>query len=73
MPSTELATLLIDTFAHMIFSTGFVHCDPHPGNLLARPMPAGADSVSTTGGSAASATTALRRPQLVLLDHGMCA
>ena len=25
----------------MIFSQGFVHCDPHPGNLLARRMPGG--------------------------------
>ena len=22
----------------MIFSNGFVHCDPHPGNLLIRPI-----------------------------------
>lgn len=38
---TEVATLLISTFAQMIFASGFVHCDPHPGNLLARQMPGG--------------------------------
>ena len=53
----EVAALLISTFAQMIFTSGFVHCDPHPGNLLARRMP-------LTGGGAP-------RPQLVLLDHGM--
>ncbi len=30
----------IGTFAKMIFSFGFVHCDPHPGNVLVRPRPA---------------------------------
>jgi aarF domain-containing kinase len=23
----------------MIFTNGFVHCDPHPGNLLINPLP----------------------------------
>ena len=25
-------------FSEMIFSNGFVHCDPHPGNLLINPL-----------------------------------
>lgn len=54
----EVATLLIETWSRMIFGSGFVHCDPHPGNLLVRRMPGGGP-----GGAA--------RPQLVLLDHGM--
>ena len=39
----------------MAFVHGFVHCDPHPGNLLARRRPNG-----RTG-----------EAQIVLLDHGM--
>ena len=33
---SELAPLLSDVFSAMIFEHGHVHCDPHPGNLLAR-------------------------------------
>lgn len=32
-----VATLLADLFSIMIFEHGFVHCDPHPGNILVRP------------------------------------
>ncbi len=35
----DFATLLSSTFAAMIFEHGFLHCDPHPGNLLARRCP----------------------------------
>jgi aarF domain-containing kinase len=31
---------LIRAFADQIFVTGFVHCDPHPGNVFIRPHPA---------------------------------
>lgn len=30
---------LIRTFAEQIFYTGFIHADPHPGNVLVRPGP----------------------------------
>ncbi|XP_028673859.2 uncharacterized aarF domain-containing protein kinase 5 [Erpetoichthys calabaricus] len=30
---------LIQTFAEQIFSTGFIHADPHPGNVLVRQGP----------------------------------
>lgn len=30
---------LIRAFSDQIFLTGFVHCDPHPGNILIRPHP----------------------------------
>ncbi|KAA3676904.1 aarF domain-containing kinase [Paragonimus westermani] len=36
---TELDRLLIQTFSHQVFCTGFVHADPHPGNLLVRRRP----------------------------------
>lgn len=31
--------LLSETFCALIFDGGFVHCDPHPGNVLVRPRP----------------------------------
>ena len=31
--------LAIATMSAMTFSWGFVHCDPHPGNILVRPHP----------------------------------
>lgn len=52
----DVAKLVSQTFAEMIFHHGFVHCDPHAANLLVRPMPQG-------GGRP--------KPQLVLLDHGL--
>ncbi|KAG0330552.1 hypothetical protein BGZ99_000023 [Dissophora globulifera] len=30
---------VVDVFAHQIFISGFVHCDPHPGNVLVRKHP----------------------------------
>jgi aarF domain-containing kinase len=30
---------MIKAFAEQIFLTGFVHCDPHPGNLFVRRNP----------------------------------
>lgn len=35
-PST-VAQAVVDTFAQMIFVNGFVHCDPHAGNLMVTP------------------------------------
>tara|TARA_R110002050_G_scaffold126538_1_gene247292 strand:+ start:2790 stop:3248 length:459 start_codon:yes stop_codon:yes gene_type:complete len=36
---------VVDTFVHafgyQIFQTGFVHCDPHPGNVMVRRCPSG--------------------------------
>ncbi|XP_059350365.1 uncharacterized aarF domain-containing protein kinase 5-like isoform X3 [Daphnia carinata] len=32
----EVSHKLIETFAEQIFHTGFVHADPHPGNILVR-------------------------------------
>ena len=30
---------VIRAFSDQIFVTGFVHCDPHPGNIFVRPHP----------------------------------
>ncbi|KAH8862530.1 putative aarF domain-containing protein kinase 5 [Schistosoma japonicum] len=35
----ELDSLLVRAFSHQVFCTGFVHADPHPGNLLVRRRP----------------------------------
>uniref|UniRef100_A0A7N8XM55 AarF domain containing kinase 5 n=1 Tax=Mastacembelus armatus TaxID=205130 RepID=A0A7N8XM55_9TELE len=35
----DTADKLIRTFAEQIFYTGFIHADPHPGNVLVRPGP----------------------------------
>lgn len=56
----EVARLVSEAFADMMFKHGFVHCDPHAANLLVRPMPSGERSF-----------LGKRKPQLVLLDHGL--
>ena len=61
----ELARLLTSTFSLMIYNGGFVHCDPHSGNLLARPAPDVADAALRWFGRRRP------RPQLVVLDHGL--
>lgn len=43
-------------FSEMIFSHGFVHCDPHPGNVLIR---------------AVKSKSKKKDFQIVLLDHGL--
>ena len=32
----RVSALLSEAFLSMVFVGGFVHCDPHPGNLLVR-------------------------------------
>lgn len=56
----EVAKLVSETFAEMIFKHGFVHCDPHAANLLVRPLPSSRKSI-----------LGKRKPQLILLDHGL--
>ncbi|KAF8402659.1 hypothetical protein HHK36_010748 [Tetracentron sinense] len=56
----EVAKLVSQVFAEMIFKHGFVHCDPHAANMLVRPLPSGKRSI-----------LGKRKPQLILLDHGL--
>ncbi|KER18758.1 hypothetical protein T265_15843, partial [Opisthorchis viverrini] len=35
----DLDRLLVQVFSYQVFCTGFVHADPHPGNLLIRKRP----------------------------------
>ncbi|XP_019196037.1 PREDICTED: putative ABC1 protein At2g40090 isoform X1 [Ipomoea nil] len=57
---SDVAKLVSQAFAEMMFKHGFVHCDPHAANMLVRPMPSGQ---RTFFGK--------RKPQLILLDHGL--
>ncbi|CAN4117987.1 unnamed protein product [Withania somnifera] len=57
---SDVVKLVSETFAEMMFKHGFVHCDPHAANLLVRPLPSGRTS-----------TFGRRKPQLILLDHGL--
>lgn len=57
---SDVARLVSQTFAEMMFKHGFVHCDPHAANLLVRPLPSGKRR-----------TFGKKKPQLILLDHGL--
>ena len=35
----QLTTTLLTVFATMIFGSGYIHCDPHAGNILVDPNP----------------------------------
>lgn len=56
----DVAKLVSQAFAEMMFKHGFVHCDPHAANVLVRPLPSGNGSIFGR-----------KKPQLVLLDHGL--
>ena len=71
-----VAGLLGTAFCRMIFHDGFVHCDPHAGNLLVRRMPAaggggGSGGDGGGGGGGGDSGGGGGGMQLVLLDHGM--
>ena len=52
----KCAKLISETFTYMIYEKGFVHSDPHPGNIFVRPkiLPNGEKDI-----------------EVVLLDHGL--
>ncbi len=52
----EVATLLSRTFCKLIFKEGFVHSDPHQGNLYVNNMTNSKGKIV---------------PQLIILDHGI--
>ncbi len=41
IPVEKVCTLISQVFAQQIFLNGFVHCDPHHGNILCRPSKSG--------------------------------
>ena len=52
----HVSHLISHVFQSQVFESGFVHCDPHPANVLWRKHP----NENKRG-----------RPQLVLVDHGL--
>ncbi|KFH64688.1 atypical/ABC1/ABC1-B protein kinase [Podila verticillata NRRL 6337] len=54
---SEISNEMARTFSQMIYKDGFVHCDPHPGNVMIRPTPPGSPSP--------------RNFEIILLDHGL--
>jgi aarF domain-containing kinase len=61
LDKAEVAKLLIDLFSEQIFVHGFVHSDPHPGNILVAPL----DPNWRTS------TKKNLKPKIMLLDHGL--
>lgn len=55
----DVADKLMDTYLKQIFEYGFVHADPHPGNLFVTPLPTEVDKPT--------------RWQLTFVDFGMVA
>ncbi|KAF9434407.1 hypothetical protein BGZ76_008074 [Entomortierella beljakovae] len=53
----EVSKEMARTFSQMIYTDGFLHCDPHPGNVMIRPKPKGSPSHCNF--------------EIVLLDHGL--
>lgn len=41
----EVMQTVIDFFSSQMFQWGFVHCDPHPGNMFVRRLPSGKPQV----------------------------
>ncbi len=44
---SEVADRLVATYLKQIFEDGFVHADPHPGNLFVTPVPGEGDAPAT--------------------------
>ena len=51
-----MAKNISTAFSKLIFLHGYIHCDPHPGNIFVRPHK--------------SKKTGKIIPQIVILDHG---
>ena len=59
IPRRDVAKKLLDTYLKQIFEDGFVHADPHPGNLFVTPLGEAGESP--------------RRWKLTFVDFGMTA
>jgi predicted unusual protein kinase regulating ubiquinone biosynthesis (AarF/ABC1/UbiB family) len=73
----RVACRLMDCYLDQIFRHGFVHADPHPGNLFVKPLPVDGESGAQWSPALASVGRmrvphASGRPfQLVFIDFGM--
>ncbi|KAK5018568.1 hypothetical protein LTR60_001445 [Cryomyces antarcticus] len=41
LPLKQVMTTMVDLFSAQMFLWGWVHCDPHPGNIFIRRLPSG--------------------------------
>jgi len=64
MDPKKVAETVTKAFGEMIYFHGFLHCDPHPGNLMVREMPKERQKLSRF-------FRRCKEHQVVLLDHGM--
>ena len=72
MKPAEVAELMLKSFGKMMFEHGFVHADPHPGNLLVRRNPHESFYQRITRAIKQFAGLDVTySPQLVILDHGL--
>lgn len=80
LESDAVAKVVMRVFGDMLCVHGFVHCDPHPGNLLVRRAPRrcrDCEAASRDKGPQQEAKCAVCKDaghgeaQLVVLDHGM--
>lgn len=93
MPATALKggtesimDTMVSLFSAQMFSFGFIHCDPHPGNVIIRPHPSTSRYLPTSkpvSDRTPASDTLIpnpaynpfhplhNTPQLVLLDHGL--
>ncbi|XP_076062663.1 putative aarF domain-containing protein kinase 5 isoform X2 [Oratosquilla oratoria] len=76
MSMKDVDEKIISAFAEQIFHTGFVHADPHPGNILIRPsLHGGAEIVLLDHGLYQYLPTSVRQPlcrlwkSIVMGDH----
>ena len=69
-----LARQVVEVYCKQIFTDGTYHADPHPGNLLVRPVPAGdgrAELVFLDFGAVASISPNFRQGIIELVQGGL--
>jgi len=69
----QVASIVSRVFGDMIHVHGFVHCDPHPGNLLVRKLPDATTQLVRVlqGGQPMQRWLLTSHATQVVLDHGM--
>ncbi|MFB2583477.1 ABC1 kinase family protein [Herbiconiux liukaitaii] len=64
----EVAPVFAAVMFDQLFTNGFFHADPHPGNIFVTPLPVDPSAVAATG---ASDTVGARAWKLTFIDFGM--
>jgi aarF domain-containing kinase len=72
----EVARITLEAFAEQIYWHGFVHADPHPGNILIRVNPAWQEpskdnKIIDLHGAGLEHDQEIPKTQVVILDHGL--